>query len=111
VISFDFATLHTVQILEPSLQTCALVASLYLSRFDVRRHAAAAVADLAAQGFRAVGVKHTWLTEPLMRALQAGNMGVGVWTINDAPSIRKFVAMGVGFIASDRPDLLGQLLP
>jgi glycerophosphoryl diester phosphodiesterase len=110
VISFDFATLHTVSILEPTLQTCALVSSLYLSRYDLRRHTTQVAADLAAQGFRYVGVKHTWFTEPLLGALRRQNFRVGVWTVNDIFSMRKFAEMGVDFITSDRPDLLRQIL-
>lgn len=111
VISFDFATLRAIRTLEPTVQTCALVASLYLSRFDVRRDATLVAADLARQGCRNVGVKCTWLTAPLLHALRARDFRVGVWTVNDAFSICKFADMGVDFITSDRPDLLRQLLP
>jgi glycerophosphoryl diester phosphodiesterase len=111
VISFDFATLHTIKRLEPAIQTCALVSSLYLSRFNLQRNAPAVATDLALQGFCWVGVKHTWLTAPFLHALQAQNFHVGVWTVNDAAAIRKFADMGVDFITSDRPDLLRQLIP
>jgi glycerophosphoryl diester phosphodiesterase len=110
IISFDFATLQTIKILEPTVQTCVLVSSLYLSRFDLQRHAAPAVANLAAHGFNYVGVKHTWFTAPLLHALRQGNFRVGVWTVNDLLSIRKFAEMDVDFITSDRPDLLRQVL-
>jgi glycerophosphoryl diester phosphodiesterase len=111
VISFDFATLHAIKSLEPTIQTCALVSSLYLSRFNLRCDATPMAADLAAQGFRWVGVKHTWLTATLWYALQAQNFRVGVWTVNDASAMRKFAHMEVDFITSDRPDLLRQVLP
>jgi glycerophosphoryl diester phosphodiesterase len=111
VTSFDFPTLLEIKALEPAVQTCALVSSSYLSRFDVRRHATPVVADLAAHGFRCVGVKHTWLTEALLRALRAHDFRVGVWTVNDQVTIRKFAEMGVDFITSDHPDLLRAILP
>jgi glycerophosphoryl diester phosphodiesterase len=68
------------------------------------------VHDLVTHGFRCVGVKHTWLTEPFLRALRACDFRVGVWTVNDPLAMRKFVAMGVDFITSDRPDLLRSML-
>jgi glycerophosphoryl diester phosphodiesterase len=110
VISFDFPTLQVVKALEPRIATCALISWAYLSRFDVQRNAMSVVDDLARQGFCCVGVKHTWLTEPFLQALRARDFRVGVWTVNDPPSMRKFVAMGVDFITSDRPDLLRDML-
>jgi glycerophosphoryl diester phosphodiesterase len=111
VISFDFPTLQTVTALEPRLATCALISSAYLARFDVRRDAAPVVDDLVTQGFRCVGVKHTWLTMPFLQALRARDFRVGVWTVNDPLAMRKFITMGVDFITSDRPDLLRDILP
>ena len=111
VISFDFPTLQEITALEPRLQTCALVSSAYLSRFGLRRNAAAVVDRLAAQGFRCVGVKHTWMTSRFLQALRAQDFRLGVWTVNDPVAIRKFAEMGVDFITSDRPDLLRQLIP
>jgi glycerophosphoryl diester phosphodiesterase len=109
VISFDFPTLQDVKALEPRIATCALLSSTYLCRFDIRREAMLVVDDLAMQGFRCVGVQHTLLTEALFRALRQRDFGVGVWTVNEPFAMRQFVAMGVDFITSDRPDLLREM--
>ena len=106
VLSFDFPTLQGITALQPRVATCALIASAYLSRFEVRRDPGPMVDDLVAHGFRCVGIKHTWLTEPLFRALRQRDFRVGVWTVNDAFSMRKFAEMGVDFITADRPDVL-----
>jgi glycerophosphoryl diester phosphodiesterase len=111
VISFDFPTLHTITALEPRLQTCALLSTSYLLRFTAQQDATPVAAALAAQGFRCVGVKHNVLTPRLFQALHAQGLRVGVWTVNAPSSIRKFAAMGVDFITSDRPDLLRALIP
>jgi glycerophosphoryl diester phosphodiesterase len=111
VLSFDFPTLRDVQALEPRITTCALLSSAYLCRFDVQRQAMLVVDDLAMQGFRCVGIRHTLLTEALFRALRQRDFGVGVWTVNEPLAMRKFVDMGVDFITSDRPDLLRRVLP
>jgi glycerophosphoryl diester phosphodiesterase len=110
VISFDFPTLQAIKALEPRIATCALLSSAYLRHFDLRRDATPVVDDLASHGFRCVGVKHTWLTEPFFHALRQRHFQVGVWTVNDPFSMRKFADLGVDFITSDRPDLLRQAL-
>jgi glycerophosphoryl diester phosphodiesterase len=111
VISFDFPTLQTVTALEPRVQTCALISTPYLFRFPARQDVTPVATALAAQGFRCAGVKHNLLTPRLFQALRAHDLGVGVWTVNTPSSIRKFAAMGVDFITSDRPDLLRDLMP
>lgn len=110
VISFDFPTLHDITALEPRLQTCALFSTSYLSRFGAWRDNAEVVQDIASQGFRCVGAKHTTMTEALFQAFRARDIEVGVWTVNDEADMRKFAAMGVSFITSDRPDLLQKWL-
>jgi glycerophosphoryl diester phosphodiesterase len=111
VISFDFPTLHTITALEPRVQTCALISTPHVSCGAGQQKAMPVAAALAAQDFRAVGVKHRLLTARLLQALRAHDLHVGVWTVNDPASIRKFVEMGVDFITSDRPDLLRDLIP
>ncbi|ETX03700.1 MAG: hypothetical protein ETSY2_32785 [Candidatus Entotheonella gemina] len=110
VISFNFPTLHDITALEPRLQTCALFSTSYLSRFGVWRDDAEVAEDIASRGFRCVGAKHTTMTEGLFQAFRARDIQVGVWTVNDEAEMRKFAAMGVNFITSDRPDLLQKWL-
>jgi glycerophosphoryl diester phosphodiesterase len=111
VISFDFPTLHDIAALEPRLPTCALFSTSYVSRFGVRRADAEVAQNIASQGFRCVGAKYDTMTEGLFQAFQTRGIQVGVWTVNDEADIRKFAAMGVHFITSDRPDLLQKWLP
>lgn len=111
VISFDFPTLHAIAALEPRLRTCALFSTSYVLRFGVWRGAAEVAEDIASQGFRCIGAKYTTMTEGLLQAFRARGIQVGVWTVNDEADIRKFAAMGVDFITSDRPDLLQKWIP
>ena len=111
VISFDFPTLPDIAALEPGLQTCALFSASYLSRFGVWRNDADVAEDIASQGFRCVGAKHTTMTQKLFQAFRARDIQVGVWTVNHEADMRKFAAMGVHFITSDRPDRLKKWLP
>ena len=111
VISFDFPTLHDIAALEPRLPTCALFSTSYVSRLGVRRADAEVAQDIASQGFRCVGAKYDTMTQGLFQAFRARGIQVGVWTVNDEADMRKFAAMGVHFITSDRPDLLQKWLP
>lgn len=109
VLSFDFPTLVEVKRIEPRLKTCALISTAYLQ--SVGRGGPDKVAEeVAALGVEYVGVNATWLTEALMAALKARNLQVGVWTVDDADQMRKFAAMGVAFITSNRPDILRAVL-
>lgn len=110
VISFDFPTLQDIKALEPRLQTCALISSRYLKRFNAWWKPASVVDDLATHGFDCVGVKHSRMTRQLFEALRASGFQVGVWTVNEPSAIRAFAEMGVDFITSDRPDLLNGIV-
>lgn len=109
ILSFDFPTLATIGALEPRLRTCALISRAYLSKVGTRGPAAVA-GEIAALGAAFAGVEKSWLTEPLYAALRARSLGVGVWTVDDPADMRRFAAMGVDFITSNRPDLLREAL-
>lgn len=109
VLSFDFPTLQKIKEIEPRLKTCALISTAYLQ--GVGRGGPEKVAEeMAALGVEYVGVNHTWLSDALLAALTARGLQVGVWTVNDVETMRKFAAKGVAFITSDRPDLLRRVL-
>lgn len=110
IISFDFPTLQAIKTLAPTAQTCALMSSAYLKRFDTRWQPDTLVHDLAAHGFDCVGVPFKQLTKRLFKALRVQHFRVGVWTVNDVSAMRQFVDLGVDFITADRPDLLHEVL-
>lgn len=109
ILSFDFPTLQEVKRIEPRLKTCALISTAYLQ--SIGRGGPEKVADeITGLGVEYVGVKDSLLTNALFSALTVRGLQVGVWTVNDVESMRKFAALGVTFITSDRPDLLQQVL-
>jgi glycerophosphoryl diester phosphodiesterase len=40
-----------------------------------------------------------------MRAARAAGLRVGVWTVNDEPTMRRVITLGVDVLTTDRPDL------
>lgn len=52
----------------------------------------------------------TVMTQSFVRAAQARNLAVEPWTINDAETMRKFIAWGVDGIITDRPDIMMEVL-
>ena len=109
VISFDFPSLAAVRELEPRLRTCALVGK------DFFKAAGKAQPDdiarsLASLGVDGAGVREQNLTPALYRALRAAGLSVGAWTVDDPRRMRQLAALGVDFITSNRPDVLGKTL-
>ncbi|MDH7482882.1 MAG: glycerophosphodiester phosphodiesterase family protein [Armatimonadota bacterium] len=56
------------------------------------------------------GVNYTAITPDLVKATHAANMLMEAWTVDDEENIRRMVTMGVDVIASNRLDLLLQVL-
>lgn len=60
-------------------------------------------------------VPPTWegreiVTPSFVREAHRRNLPVHVWTVDDADEIRRFLAMGVDAVQSDRPDVLARVL-
>ena len=108
-ISFDFPTLATLRTLEPSLKLGALISKAYLSSKGVTGPEAVAK-NMKALNVEYVGIKADYLSQTLYDQFRAQDLGVGVWTVDDTITMRKFVDMGVDFITTNRPDLLNKVL-
>ncbi len=50
------------------------------------------------------------VTASFVRQMHARGVAVHVWTINDAPEMRRLLALGIDGLDTDRPDLLKQVL-
>jgi glycerophosphoryl diester phosphodiesterase len=68
-----------------------------------------ALARAHSQGLQAVHPYFTTLSEPNM--VLAGELGldVNVWTVNEAPDIERAIALGVGIVITDEPELAMQI--
>ncbi len=108
-ISFNFPTLETLRTLEPKLKLGALISKEYLSSKGITGPESVA-RNMKALNVEYVSIKAEYLSQGLYDQLRSQDLGVGVWTVDDTISMRKFVNMGVDFIASNRPDLLNKVL-
>ncbi len=61
-------------------------------------------------GARMIMVNHRACSRWLVRAAQARQLGVAVWTVNRPSDIRRVVEMGVDAIISNRPDLVREIV-
>jgi glycerophosphoryl diester phosphodiesterase len=109
IISFDFPSLQKIHELEPRLKTGALISTKYMSAVGVGGPKSVAN-EMASLGVDYVGINHQFLSQTLYNEFRSHNLGVGVWTVNDENSMKRFATLGVDFITSDRPDLLKKIL-
>ena len=107
VMAFDLRVVARVRELAPRARTSLLVDRAGLARVGARSEQ---VVDwAAAAGVTDLGLEHVMVDEGLVRAAHAAGLALGVWTVNDADTIRRMLDLGVDMITSDRPDLAKQL--
>ncbi len=107
IMAFEFDTLKQIRALNAKVSIIALVTTDYFRTHDLSQPAAIA-ADLAfADG---IGVNATLLTPQLAQEAHARKLAVGVWTVDTASDMRKFIAMNVDSITTNRPDILMRAL-
>jgi glycerophosphoryl diester phosphodiesterase len=107
VMAFDPRSVARVRELAPRARTSLLVDRVGLDRVGARSEQ---VIDwAAAAGVTDLGLEHVMVDEGLVRAAHAAGLALGVWTVNDADTIRRMLDLGVDIITSDRPDLAKRL--
>lgn len=108
VMAFEPETVRRIRQLKPEVTAGALYSKRRLERMGstVERE----LAELPKLGVGFVGL-HQALVSPevINQARQAGLL-LGVWTVNEAPAMERFVSLGVDVLITDRPDLAKELL-
>jgi len=104
IMSFDWTLLPEIKALAPAMTTGALV-----SREMWQPRAPSALAHLVA---RVKELQCSWVdlatdlfTPEMPGFFHAQGLLLGIWTVNDAASLRRLAAAGVDALTSDRPDL------
>jgi glycerophosphoryl diester phosphodiesterase len=67
----------------------------------------AAAAALAAGRCDAVSVDRRFVTAGLVDAVHGAGGRLLVWTVDDAAELRRFAALGVDALVTNRPELVG----
>jgi len=109
VICFNLDTLRTIHAADPRLRTGYLVSeSTVPAQWLVSRSAMLDALKESGVGF--LGSSAAFLSPELVQAAHERGLTVGVWTIDTAGDMRRFAAMGVDAITTNRPDVLRQTL-
>lgn len=103
VMGFHAPTVRRVRELEPALRTVLLVRR---ARIDGQGVAPVeSVRWTLDAGASALGIQHTALDADVVAAARAAGLRLAAWTVNDEPTIKRVIELGVDIVISDRPDL------
>ncbi len=109
IMAFEDETVRRVRQLRPGVIVGRLFSprSLERMRSTVERE----VEALWKVGARFVGLHQELVTAEVVEQAGKGRLLLGVWTVNDADAMKRFVALGVGVLITDLPDVARELLP
>lgn len=108
MMSANPKVLERLRRLDRQQRLTLLVAGIHVELVGARSQDAVEWAVSA--GAADLGLQHTLATEGLLAAARAAGVTVGVWTVNDEPTLRRMAQLGVDVITSDRPDLALRVL-
>lgn len=107
VQAFQPETIRRLRLLEPRARTMFLMA-----RGDVERMRARpgeAVPRARELGATDLGMNHRLIDADVVSAARDAGIRLSAWTVNEEADIHRMLALGVGVIVSDRPDLVKRL--
>jgi glycerophosphoryl diester phosphodiesterase len=108
VMSFDWGVLPLVRALEPGIQLGALVSN---GTYDLRGAGAfeRLVEYVRVNGWNWINLNRRLCRATMPSIAHAAGIRLGLWTVNTLRDMRRFAAMGVDSLTSDRPDLFSKL--
>ena len=108
VMAFEEETVRRIRKLRPDVAVGGLFwpKGLAETRSTVERE----IDGLRKLGARFVGLHQELLTPEVVKQAEKAGLLLGVWTVNDAPAMKRFIEMGVGILITDRPDVAKELL-
>ncbi|PWU24903.1 MAG: glycerophosphodiester phosphodiesterase [Candidatus Rokuibacteriota bacterium] len=108
VMAFESETWRRVLDLRPDVAAGALYSQRTLRAAGST--GARELSEAASAGVRFVGLQHTVVGADAVRAARNAGVMLGVWTVNEANPLRRFIEQQVGVVITDRPDLAKELL-
>ena len=107
VMAFEAETWRRVRALRPDVRAGALYSARTLrSGADVAR----AIDDARAAGCEFVGLAYPLVTAEAAARAREASILLGAWTVNEPAVMRQLIALPVGVLITDRPDLGRSLL-
>ena len=103
VMSFERDTWKRVRALRPDARTCALYSRRTIGDLGSTLRAEMEPAQRA--GVTMLGLHQNLVDAATVEFVRKAGMTLGVWTVNEAGGIRRFIGLGVDIIITDRPDL------
>jgi glycerophosphoryl diester phosphodiesterase len=108
VMAFEGETWRRVRALRPTLRAGALYSPRTLEQTGTTLAAEMEEAHRAGVAF--LGLHQGLVNADTVAAAGRAGFTLGVWTVNDAEALRRFIGLGVGVLITDRPDLARDLL-
>ena len=103
VMSFERDTWKRVRALRPEARACALYSRRTLG--DLGSTLRAEMEQAQRAGVTMLGLHQNLVDADAVELAHQAGMILGVWTVNDAGGIRRFIGLGVDLVITDRPDL------
>jgi glycerophosphoryl diester phosphodiesterase len=108
VMAFNPEVLARVRALAPGQRTTLLVGQTHVAA--ARAAPRETVEWASAMGVTDLGLDWRIVEPDVVRAARAAGLAIGVWTVNDEPTMRRMLDLGVDIITTDRPDLARRLV-
>src|SRR3990170_4855087 len=108
LMAFQEETVRRIRTLRPEVSVGGLCEKRDLAEMGstVERE----IDGLRKLGARFIGLHQELVTADVVRQAQQAGLLLGVWTVNDAPAMKRFIEMGVGILITDRPDAAKEML-
>jgi glycerophosphoryl diester phosphodiesterase len=108
VMAFNPEVLTRVRALDPTQRTTLLVSQQHVAMAEAAP--AETVEWASAMGVTDLGLDWRILEADVVRAARAAGLTIGVWTVNDEPTMQRMLDLGVDVITTDRPDLARRIV-
>ncbi len=102
-MAFQPETWRRVRALRPDARVAALYSRRSLAKMGSSLERELDEAQRA--GVTMLGLDQGLVSAEALARVRAAGMTLGVWTVNDADAIRRFIGLGVDVVITDRPDL------
>jgi len=109
ISSFNMDVIKEVKALNPKIKTVALMSVDYFRAYDVNTPKTI-IDHVTSLGAEIIAVNKDYLNAQLVQEARARRVAVEVWTVDNESDMKKFIALGVDGIISNRPDKLKEVI-